>query len=86
MRRRSRRRPRRSEFTCLCNGQLLCTTHNRIIKNAERWKRRRRAGQPLPISYDQIPKWNIRRIDFTTLIAPTRPTHRQLTRGTCHVQ
>lgn len=42
-----------TRLTCICNGQLLCTTHNRIIKNRRLPGKRQRTGDPLPAHPDQ---------------------------------
>jgi hypothetical protein len=42
-----------TQFTCICNGQLLCATHNRITKNhGPRPIRRQRGGEQLPLDRD----------------------------------
>jgi hypothetical protein len=46
-----------TQHTCICNGQLLCTTHNRIIKT-QRPTAKHRTGDPLPLdpdSHDHCP-------------------------------
>lgn len=46
-------------ITCICNGQLLCATHNRIIKNHHRRAptKRQRSGDPLPTERDDRNPW-----------------------------
>jgi len=45
-----------TQWTCLCNGQLLCATHNRITKNhgpRRPLTKRQRTGDPLPLRPDE---------------------------------
>jgi Domain of unknown function (DUF222) len=51
--------PHPEGITCLCNGQLLCTYHNRIVKAAadKAARRRRASGDPPPCPIDHAPTW-----------------------------
>lgn len=53
----------RGGITCICNGQLLCTYHNRILKAQQDTRASRppttpqRTGNPLPVATDLAPRW-----------------------------
>jgi hypothetical protein len=52
--------PHPDGITCLCNGQLLCAYHNRIVKAAadrDRLRRRQRHCDPPPCPFDHEPTW-----------------------------
>ena len=38
-------------ITCICTGQIGCTTHNRIIKNNGKLPKKQRSGDPLPCEH-----------------------------------
>ena len=65
-----------TQWTCLCNGQLLCATHNRVTKNhglRPPLTKGQRNGDPLPLHPDERSTWTATNIDAATQTPPRAP-------------
>jgi len=63
-------------WTCLCNGQLLCATHNRITKNhglRPPLTKRQRNGDPLPLHPNNPTTWTATNTNPATQTPPRAP-------------
>lgn len=65
-----------TRFTCICNGQLLCATHNRVTKNHGHrppLTEKQRHGDPLALSPDTDPTWTASDTGSGTPAPPRAP-------------
>ncbi len=65
-----------TQWTCLCNGQLLCATHNRITKNHGNrppLTKQQRNGDPLPLQLVERSTWTATNTNPATQTPPRAP-------------